>query len=249
MNLVEPIFCPSCGAAIPPESLRRDIAVCSYCRVSFRVSNSLTPEPDLGDLILGADFHKSPILGWSLLNEDRVSFPKTEPPQLRASFPPSEQVHYVLHSAGVFENFDASVTIRFEKGSLKHARAGFLLRYNLNLGGYVFFISPQSTYMIGWYDYSQEEKKLYWAGELVDWTENLALRHGFAVDNRLRVVMAGAQMRVYLNGVLATAIRDERHVMGQIRLALEPTQNGRLDVSFMNLQVREVPPQLRRRME
>jgi len=247
--MIEQISCPSCGAGIPPEAIQRDIAVCAYCRISFRVSHTSTPEPDLGDLILGADFRSAPLLSWSLLNEAEVSFPKSDPPQLRAGFPPSDQVHYVLHSAGLFEDFDASVTIRFEKGSLKHSRAGFMLRYNTNLGGYIFFISPQNTYMIGWYAYSLEEKKLYWAGELMDWTENQALRHGFGVDNRLRVVLAGAQMRVYLNGVLATAIRDERHAMGQIRLALEPTQNGRLDVSFMNLQVRETPPQLRRNRE
>jgi hypothetical protein len=186
--MFQPIVCPNCGAAIPATDVRlMDIAQCTYCNTSFRVPRTLTPEPDLGDLLLGADFNTvSDIPGWQKLNPERTRMLYGPPPELLAELPASELVHYVLQSSGLFEDFDVSVGIRFMDGALNYIRAGLVLRYNPNQGGYVFFISPQRTYMIGFYHYVED--KIAWGGELINWTEHTALRHGFDVVNRLRVV-------------------------------------------------------------
>ncbi len=245
--MFQSIVCPNCGAAIPPSDVRlMDIAQCTYCKTSFRVPRTLTPEPDLGDLLLGADFNTvSDIPGWQKLNPERTRMLYGPPPELFAEFPASELVHYILQSSGLFEDFDVSVGVRFMDGALNYIRAGVVLRYNSNQGGYVFFISPQRTYMVGFYQYVEE--KISWGGELIGWTEHTALRHGFDVINRLRVVVYGEQCRIYFNGVLASALRVDKFNIGQVRLGLEPTVNSSAAVSFSDLQLREAPAEMRRR--
>jgi hypothetical protein len=232
--------CPNCGASVLFTSPNNDIAICEYCHSSFRVASSFTPQPDLGDLLLGADFSQLPPAGWQLLNEQATSrgvHPQGIP-ELVGRFDASEQVHYVLQSSGIFDDFDVSVNIHCIDGELKYSRGGLVVRYNSTLGGYIIFVSVQSTYMIGWYE--RKDEKLVWGGELIDWTTHHALRSGFGVTNRLRVLMRGNQMRLYLNGVLACSLRDDRHHSGQIRLGIEPSKHGPITFGFSDLQLREV---------
>ncbi len=245
--MFQPIVCPNCGAAISNADVRlMEVAQCAYCKASFRVPRSFTPEPDLGDLLLGADFGAiADIPGWQRLSIERTRTLYGPPPALLAEMPESEMVHYVLQSSGLFDDFDASVSIRFMDGALNYIRAGLVLRYSPNQGGYVFFISPQRTYMLGFYHYV--ENKIAWGGELIGWTEHTALQHGLDVVNRLRVVLYGQQCRVYFNGVLATALHLDQFNLGQVRLGLEPTSHSKIAVSFSDLQLREVPPEIRRR--
>ena len=74
---------------------------------------------------------------------------------------------------------------------------------------------------------------------LVDWTSHASLRKGRDVTNRLRVIMDGEKMRVYLNGVLATFLKDNRYKMGKLHVVAEPNGETNLGVAYSDLQVRE----------
>jgi hypothetical protein len=202
------------------------------------VPKTFTPEPDLG-----ADFSDPVIPGWQIVKRERVErHVQTRPgppPHLWASFPSSDLLHYVLQSSGLFEDFDAGVTIKFLSGNLEYISAALVLRYVTSLGGYLVLISAQGTYKIGWYEMSTKDE-LEWKACL-DWTAHSALRQGLQVPNRLRVVMKGNQMRVYLNGVLATSWRDDRFISGQVRLGVEPGEKSSIEAVFSNLELREVP--------
>lgn len=237
--MLHALNCPNCGAPLSPAA-GGQIIFCGYCKTSFRVPHTYTPQPDMGDLLLGADFSHKPIHGWEFLNENKTQLIPGHKPALQGSFEPSDLVHYVLHSSGWFDNFDASVTLRFTAGILEYIRGGFLVRYNKERGGYIIFISAQATYKMGYY-MANADKKLEWF-DLFDWTSHTALRPGLNQDNRLRVILDGSRISIYLNGVLATSITDERHTQGQIRLALEPGEKTEIVAQFSDLQVRKVPP-------
>ena len=56
---MQALNCPNCGAALPQKAIKAsDLVSCEFCGTSFRVPKTLTPEPDMGDLILGADFYE-----------------------------------------------------------------------------------------------------------------------------------------------------------------------------------------------
>ena len=110
------LTCPNCGAALPARSLKDDIAVCEFCGTSFRVPKTLTPEADMGDLILGADFSKTINPGWTTVNHDQLTFHKGSPAEMRASLTPQTNSYYTLKSSGFLDNFDVSVSIRFFEG-------------------------------------------------------------------------------------------------------------------------------------
>jgi hypothetical protein len=55
----------NCGAAIDVRTVRGAIAACTYCGTSFAIPASMTPEPIMGDLMLGADFRDPELPGWS----------------------------------------------------------------------------------------------------------------------------------------------------------------------------------------
>jgi predicted membrane-bound spermidine synthase len=57
--------------------------------------------------------------------------------------------------------------------------------------------------------------------------------------NRLRVVMHGDQIRVYLNGVLTTSLRDRRFSAGLVRLVISPGTRSSGEVASSDLQLRE----------
>jgi len=74
----------------------------------------------------------------------------------------------------------------------------------------------------------------------LNWAKHTALRSGLGQSNRLRVVTNGKRIRIYLNGVLATSLQDERFEVGQVRLGVEPSEHSNVEVAFSDLQVREV---------
>ncbi len=230
--------CPNCGAALPRSSSRADVVTCEYCNTTFRVPKSLTPEPDMGDLLLGADFSRKPILGWQFQNEDKITLAASPAPELRVKFGASDLVHYMLQTSGVFDNLDASVTVRFLAGEVGWIRVALFLRYTPGPGGYGFFISAQGTYMFGYYE-KPADSDLAWR-TIMDWTSHAALRSGLEQPNRLRVVANGKRIQVYLNGVMATSFQDTRFEVGQVRLAVEPSGKSAAEVAFSDLQLREV---------
>ncbi|MBV6392274.1 MAG: hypothetical protein KPEEDBHJ_01496 [Anaerolineales bacterium] len=232
------LACPNCGAALPARALKNDLVACEYCGTTFRAPKTATPEPDMGDLILGADFTNEALPGWEIVHDGDISFHKGHPPELRGRYKPRLNSYYVLISSGFLDDFDASVSIKFTEGDEKLITAGFYPRMT-NDGGYAVYISPLGSYSIGYFTTQPNSADLKW-NTLVDWTSHASLRKGRDVPNRLRVIMDGEKMRVYLNGVLATSLKDNRYKMGKLRLVAEPNGETNLGVAYSDLQVREV---------
>jgi hypothetical protein len=230
--------CPNCGAGLPPSFNISGLVKCAYCGTTFHVPETLTPEPDMGDLLLGADFRQKPIAGWQFQNEEKMTLLPGPPPELCARFPKSNLVHYVLYSSGILDNLDASVTLRFPAGDVKWIRAGLFLRYDTALGGYGAFVSAQGTYMFGYYDKPANDN-LAWH-TMIDWTAHTSLRAGLNLPNRLRLLANGRRIQIYLNGVLAASFADSRFEVGQVRLAVESSENSDIEAAFSDLQIRGV---------
>jgi len=236
--LLNQLNCPNCGAALPLPASLTEVVTCQYCHTTFRIPKTVTPEPDLGDLMLGADFSQKPIAGWDFPNEANIQIIKGNPPELRAKFTPVDSLEYVLNSSGFFDDVDASVSIKFYDGDLKYIDAGLVLRYRKGIGSYCVLISAQGTYAIFYYEKGDETGMF--AKTFMDWTKHTALRAGLNQVNRLRVVVYGDHLRIYLNGVLATTLHDTRFDDGEVILATEGTIKSSIEVGFFDMQLREV---------
>lgn len=230
--------CPNCGAALPASAAQSDIVVCEFCGTSFRLPKTLTPEPDMGDLLLGADFSKKTMPGWETVNADMLTFHKGPPTELRGKFKPQFNSYYLLQSSGFLDNFDASATIRFLEGEKEWIRAGFFFRHTTE-GGYGVMVSAQASYMFGYVAKDKKGELLFY--KMMPWAYHTALRLGMNEFNRLRVLCNGSSFRIYLNGVLATSFQDDRFKMGKFYLAAEPSEKSSIEVGFSDLQVREAP--------
>lgn len=236
--LLDALICPNCGASLPPQAAPGDLVTCQYCKTTFQVPKSLTPEPDLGALLLGADFSRKPIIGWEFPNEDNLNFVPGPPPELRAHFPISDMLHYVLNSSGYFDNVDVSVSIVFHAGVLKEIDAGISVRYQKGIGSYAFLISPLGTYAVGYY-VPGDDGSMTWKS-IIAWTAHSAIRTGLEQVNRLRVVASADRLRMYINGVLATSLHDKRYEAGEVLLDAEGSKNSLVEVGFTDLELREV---------
>jgi hypothetical protein len=233
MNLLHELACVNCGAVIRVMAMRGTVVSCDICHASFRIPTSLAPEPELGDLLLGADFRELDLPGWVPLNRNNLEFRPGSPAELWATFPPSDRIHPILRTPGPFDDFDVSATLRFLKGAYEHISAGFELRSS-DEGDYVVRISAQGTFNIGWHN------RMDWGGPIVAWTDHPSLRARLGEVNRLRVIMRGDLVRVYINGMLATSIHDARFRSGTIRLIVSPSSREPLTVAFSDLQLRDV---------
>lgn len=236
---MQALNCPNCGAAIPERAIKAsDLVMCEFCGTSFRVPKTFTPEPDMGDLMLGADFGSKVMPGWEVINENLLTFHKGRPSELRGMYNPSPNTYYVLKSSGFLDDFDASINIKFTDGDREIIRAGFYPRYTPETGGYVVFVSAQASYTIGYY-VKGANNELTWE-TLMAWAYHTALRDGMNETNRLRVICNGERFSVYLNGVLATSFKDDRYKKGKLFVAVAPTEKSNLGVTFSDLQLREV---------
>lgn len=108
-----------------------------------------------------------------------------------------------------------------------------------NDGGYGVYISPIGSYNIGYF--MLDTKGDFKWNNLMDWTYHASLRKGINTTNRLRVIFDGERMRVYLNGVLATSLKDNRYKMGKLHVVVEPNGETNLGIAFSDFQVREIP--------
>ena len=224
-------------SVLSENAVKADFTVCEFCGTTFRMSKTLTPEPGMGDLLLGADFRSDILPGWELIKDGEITFHKGNPSELRGFYKPRINSYYVLKSSGFLDDFDASITIKFTDGDDKLITAGFYPRMT-NDGGYGMYISPVGSYNIGYFtlDTNGDFK---W-NTLVDWTYHASLRTGKNMTNRLRVICDGEKFRVYLNGVLATSLKDNRYMMGKLFVVAEPNGETNLGVAFSDLQVREI---------
>ncbi len=235
--MLNQLNCPNCGASLPYPSNGSDVITCQYCNTTFRTAKTFTPEPAMGDLILGADFSRKPISGWGFPNEDNVRLIPSDHPELRAKFSPEDTLFYVLNTTGYFDDVDASVSFSFLDGNVEYVRAGLILRYQKGVGSYNVLVSAQGTYRIGYYE-KGSDGSLEWK-DILGWTGHAALRPGLNQTNRLRFIARGNRLRVYLNGALATSLHDDRYEDGEVILAVEPGAKSSVEISFFDLQLRE----------
>lgn len=236
--LIDALICPNCGASLPVQSTQGGLVTCQYCNTTFRIPTSLTPEPDMGDLMLGADFSHKPIIGWAFPNEDNIRLVAGNPPELRAKFDAADTLFYSLNSSGFFDDVDVSVSIRFYAGDLKEIDGGLTVRYQKGVGSYAFLISPVGTYSIGFYKPGDKDD-MQWT-RIIGWTAHSAVRTGLNQANRLRVIASGDHLRMYINGVLASSLHDSQYTAGEVILDAEGSLKSGVDAGFTDLQVREV---------
>jgi hypothetical protein len=235
---MESLTCPNCGGTLPAHSAKLEVITCEFCSTNFRKSATLTPEPDMGDLLLGADFSKKPIVGWELIGEERLSLHGGKPSELRGKFASSINAYYVMKSSGLFDDLDVSVSIKFTEGNAEFIRAGIYTRYDPNVGGYGFLISAQTSYTFGYI--SKDEKNELIFTKTMPWAYHYALHAGLNQTNRLRVICNGEKFRVYINGVLAASFKDTRYELGKVYLVAEPSEKSDLGMAFSDLQLRDV---------
>ena len=229
--------CPNCGAFLPQHVIKSDLAVCEFCGSIFHMSKSFSPEKGMAALLLSADFGSRDLPGWELFDEEKLTFLRGDPSELRGSYGPRISAYYVLKSSGFFDDFDAGINIRFTDGDQNLIMAGLYPRFT-DSGGYAVYISPMGSYVIG---YFTKDEKGEWKWEtILDWTNHSAIRIGMNENNHLRVVCDGERIRVYLNGVLATSFKDGRFKMGKLYVVAEPNGETNLGIAFSNLQLREV---------
>jgi hypothetical protein len=232
--MIETLSCPNCGGSLPYKVIPGTVVPCEYCGTSFRVDMTLTPEPKMGDLLLGADFVNPEVPGWRVDNREMLVFKPGPPPELQVDHPKSDLIHPIVRTPAPFDDFDASVTIRFLEGDYESISAGFEVR-SCDAGDYVIRISAQGTFQIGWHN------KTDWGDYLLKWTSHPILKTKMGEANRLRAVLKGDQIRVYLNGVLTTSLRDDKFSSGTVRVVISPGQKSRIRVAFSDLQLREPP--------
>jgi hypothetical protein len=228
--------CVACGGPLP--NTDQPVVVCSFCKTSYRTGLKVQPKrqhqkPSIGDLILGTDFRNKSVPGWRLYNEDHLDFRLSVGmrPELWATFKTAGNYQRLIGTPGPLYDFDASVNLRFIKGAYDKARAGFELRL-WDVGNYLIQISPQATFSVGYHIDSE------WGEHLANWSEHSALKKGWGELNRVRVVARGDQLRVYLNGVMAASLRDDRYRMGRLLVVAAP-MGVETTVAISDLQIRE----------
>jgi hypothetical protein len=206
------------------------IATCRFCGATFQVRVKDTEELRQGSLLLKADFESAEAPGWALSYPDKINF---KPGELWMTQPADDLIHPVMRTPGRYDDVDVSLTIRFVDGSYEHIHAGVEVRSGDD-GDYVISISPQGTYRVGWHN------KTEWGGVLVPWTTHPELRTGMGLPNRLRVVMHGDRLRVYVNDLLASSLRDDKLKSGMVRLVMFPSKQAASTVAFSRVELREV---------
>lgn len=236
MNSIQSLACPNCGYPMPAGAVGGSLIKCEACGTTFSVPTSLTPEPEIGGLLLAADFRNPLIPGWKVHNLDKPAefgqYDSLPEYQVTLAAEPQHLCDLLISTPGILDDFDACVSLRFLAGDTPNYFAGFDLRVSED-GYYQVAFDSGGLFRIGWFE------KGKWGGDLVKWGDQPALRHGLEVRNTLRILMRGPHMRVYLNGIFSVSLHDERFSVGKLRLFAAPhDQEMRLAVS--NLQVREV---------
>jgi hypothetical protein len=230
---LQSLTCTHCGAAIPLTGER--FVVCPYCSQVYNMSDMQGPRR--GELLLWANFLDPNVPGWKLYHKDHLQVGAGGRSQIVGRFEKQADTAWVIESSGSFDNIDASVTINFleVEDITKHCRLGFAMRWTEE-GRYCVDIAPKGNYCVGKYEQAKEEGKRW--KMLVDYATHPAMRIGANVPNHLRVVNYNDHIRVYINNVLVSSVRDPRFTYGTMGLVLENTTS---DVVFAisDLELRE----------
>lgn len=230
------LSCERCGASVPLAGGR--FVACPYCGQLYDLSD--TAGPRRGELLLAADFRDPGLPGWRVYQKESLRIGEGGLPRLVGKFPKRENTSWLLESFGSFDNIDAAVTITFlDVGDVtKQCRLGFDFR-STDEGQYCVDISPKGNYCVARYDKAGEQKWHILAG----FASHPALRPGAGVPNRLRVVAYNDHVRVHVNDVLVSSVRDSRYTYGTVGVVLE---NPGTDVTFAlsDLELREAVEQV-----
>lgn len=238
MRKLQSSICAACGA--PLEDFSRSLVICKFCGTPYwlpeiqRYVPGVQAKPDIGDLLLGADFQEGKIPGWIVYQKENIQFRHQSPypPELWVTLPGENAFKGILQSPGPLFNCDLSVNIRFISGIWDQIRAGVEFRHR-DEGDYLVAISPQGTFCIGYHNERQ------WGDYLSKWGDHDSLNIGWEELNRLRVITRGDQIRVYLNGSLAASLLDFRYKQGSVMVVVGPI-DGDAVVAFSDLQLRQV---------
>jgi hypothetical protein len=238
MGSIQTLTCPNCGYPLPAGTVAGSIVKCAACGTTFKLPTSMTPEPDLGELLLGADFRDPQIPGWKVYRWEKPAvfgqFQGIPEWQVILAAEKEHRTDFLISTPGPIDDFDVSAGIRFLSGDEKNFFVGFDLRVS-DAGYYQAVIDSTGHFRVSWYD------KTEWGGQLVPWSDHPSLKSGLGELNTLRAILRGTLLRIYLNGVLAVSLHDTRFSAGKVRLmAGSYDQEMRLAVS--NLQLRDVPP-------
>ena len=230
---LQALTCERCGAAV--QFLNERLVACPYCGQVYNLSE--VEAPSLGELLLAADFRDPDVPGWWLYQRESLRVGEGGRPWLFGDFRKFEKARWIIESHGSFDNVDASVTITFleVEDVTKHCRLGLALRWTEE-GRYGANIAPEGNYSAGAYDNRADAGKRW--RMFVNCASHPALRAGVGVANRLRVVAHDDRLRVYINGALASSVRDAKFTNGTVGIVLE---NSGSDVKFAlsELELRE----------
>ena len=131
MSLIQSLACPNCGYPFPTTIVPGSIIQCAACHSTFSMPATLTPEPDLGNLLLAADMRGPEIPGWkssSWVKAEFTQYNGIAEWQVTMAPEPNHQTDFLLCTPGILDDFDTCATFRFLSGDEKNYFAGFDLR-------------------------------------------------------------------------------------------------------------------------
>ncbi len=232
MTTFQQLTCPNCGASFSLDAIRTDVARCEHCGTTFRLEGASAGDSTKSKLLLQADFGQQVLNGWQLDTDDKqFEYHKEHDPELWVTLPATSLMRTVMSTTGVFDDFDVSLTSRFIAGKPGGMSVGLKLRRS-DEGDYLVCLAGNGMYSAGWH------KQVDWGGDFVNWTAHSAAHTGLGAANQLRVVMQGKQMQIYLNGVLASSLQDDRYHSGFVRVVVSPPREMSMTLAISELTLR-----------
>ncbi len=232
-GVLQALTCASCGASI--QFTGDQYVTCQYCGHVYQLPG--VHRPRRGELLLGADFRDPKLPGWRVYQKDHLVFGDGGQPRLVGDFRKQPLTAWLFESCGSFDNIDASVTITFleVEDINKEGRLGFALR-STDEGRYCVDIAPKGNYCVASYE-KQNDKKAWRI--IVSFETHPSLLAGVGISNRLRVVNSNDHLRVYINNVLVSSVRDATFTYGTIGMVLE-NPGSAVRFALSDLELREV---------
>jgi hypothetical protein len=232
------LICQQCAAPLPATRAVNGVISCPYCDCSQAITL-----PAAGRVISSVNFSGGQHPGWVATKWVDLAFTDAPPTlQARCTEHTDSKLYTALKSEGLYDDEDASVTLRFlegRAGTREHfgLRAGFSLR--LQEGSsccYICTITDDGWVGVGAIDKDKKDGEDYRFTTLVKRARFSALNTEWGAPNRLRFVAEGSRLRVYLNEQLAASLRDERYEAGRVELLINPCgEPARVDFSDLVL--------------
>lgn len=219
--------CTYCGTQIHAAPGARS-ATCSHCGAPATGPTA--------SVLLVARFDELHPPGWEACTGPKhgLSLDPGPPPELCVAFAPDagNSLWVVLRSAGSYDDVDVSVTVRHLVGG---ASAGIEVRAS-QLGSYAATLVTDGRLFVTYYEGYKGQSKAH--ALLPGSRPHPEARVGLGVANELRFVARDDELRVYLNGKLASSLHEPSLRSGLIKLVVNP-RGGPACVAFSDVLVRE----------